>query len=533
MNIDPIGSGERDPEIDKESVWIRRSFVHYGGALLAVIFTTFIGKLLAPYFDLINIAILYLLPVLVAAVRWGRRPSFFAAGLSVFAFDFFFVPPVFSLSVHDMRHFFIFAMFLIVAIVTGTMATRLRTELAKTQERELRTLALYDLSRKIAAESDLQRVLQMVVQKVAESVSGEVVMLVRSVDTDALLEVAAYPAHDRLFDDKEQAVTRWVMGHGEKAGKGTEVLSAAEWLFFPVKAEDKTLAALAVKTKPAERALTSEQLQLIEAFSNLAAVAIIRVNLAHEAEQAKWLSESEKLHAALLNSISHDLRTPLAAITGAVTSLICKETAYNANTEKTLLHTINQGAQRLNRLVGNLLDMVRLESGILKLNTQWCDVEDVVGVALREMKDMLQPHPLDVKIPQGLPLVKADFGLVEHVLMNLLENAVKYSPEGGTISVAARYAEGLLYVSIADRGPTIPHPERERVFDKFYRLNSAKKTSGTGMGLSICKGIVEAHGGKIWVDPSYDTGTQFVFFLPVPEQPGPLSDTREEVSHAL
>ena len=524
---------ETNKGTEKRFASMRESFVPYVKAFLTVVLITLLGEILTPYFDLINIAILYLLPVLISAVRWGRGPSFFAAGLGVLVFDFFFVPPVLSLTVHDVRHVFIFGMFLLVAIVTGTMATKLRNELDKTKEREQRTLALYALSQKIAAESDLKRVLKTFVERVAGTIRGDVIMLVHNPDAEMLLEVAAYPSHNTLSDDKERAVAHWVLEHGQRAGRGTETLSAAQSLFFPVKAEDKTLAVLAIKTEPDGKALASEQLQLIEAFSNLAAVAIIRVNLAQEAEQAKWLAESQKLHTALLNSISHDLRTPLAAITGAVTSLLSKETAYDAGTEKALLDAINEGAQRLNRFVGNLLDMVRLESGILKLNTQWCDIEDIVGVALREMKDILQPHSLQVKIPSGLPLVKADFALIEHVVINLIENAVKYSPEEGMISISARTVNDTVYVTVADGGPTIPRYERERVFDKFYRLHSTKHTSGTGLGLSICKGIIEAHGGKIWVDSPHEPGNQFVFSLPVPEQPGPLPDTKEEVFHAL
>jgi two-component system, OmpR family, sensor histidine kinase KdpD len=518
---------------DKQTAPMSGYLLAYVKAFLTLILVTVLGKALIPYFDLINIALLYLLPVLVSAVRWGRGPSFLAAGLGVLVFDFFFVPPVLSFTVHDIRHVFAFAMFLLVAIVTGTMATRLRNELDKTKEREQRTLALYALSQKIAAESDLQRVLETFVERIAEAIKGEVIVLIHNPDAEALFEVAASPHYNTLADDKERAVAQWVLEHGQRAGRGTETLSAAQWLFFPVKTEDSILAVLAIKTGADGKTLASEQLQLIEAFSNLAAVAIIRVNLAKEAEQVKWLAESEKLHTALLNSISHDLRTPLAAITGAVTSLLSEETSYDAGTKKVLLDTINEGAQRLNRFVENLLDMVRLESGILKLNAQWCDIEDIVGVALRETKDILQPHPLQVRISSGLPLVKADFGLIEHVVINLLENAVKYSPEEGSISISAHAGDDAISVIIADSGPTIPSHERQRVFDKFYRLHSAKHTSGTGLGLSICKGIIEAHRGKIWVDSSHDPGNQFIFSLPVPEQPGPLPDIRKEVTDAI
>jgi two-component system sensor histidine kinase KdpD len=211
---------------------MRKSFVPYVKTFLTVVLITLLGEILTPYFDLINIAILYLLPVLISAVRWGRGPSFFAAGLGVLVFDFFFVPPVLSLTVHDVRHVFIFGMFLLVAIVTGTMATKLRNELDKTKEREQRTLALYALSQKIAAESDLKRVLKTFVERVAGTIRGDVIMLVHNPDAEALLEVAACPSHNTLSDDKERAVAHWVLEHGQRAGRGTETLSAAQSRFF-------------------------------------------------------------------------------------------------------------------------------------------------------------------------------------------------------------------------------------------------------------------------------------------------------------
>jgi len=509
------------------------SFGYYLKAFLLVIIITLLGKTLVPYFDLINIALLYLLPVLISAVRWGRGPSFFSAFLGVLAFDFFFVPPIFSFTVSDVRHIFVFAVFLLIALVTGTMATKLRSELEKTRHREKRTLALYALSKKIAAESDLQKVLKTITEKIAEAINGEVIILIHDSDADVLNEVAATPPGSTLPDDKEHAVAHWVLEHGQNAGKGTAILRGAGEAFFPVKVEDKTLAVLAIKPDSEEGTLTPGQLQLIEAFANLTAVAIIRVRLAKEAERAKWLAESEKLHTALLNSISHDLRTPLASITGAATSLLSEETVYDKEAKRVLLDTIREEAQRMNRFVGNLLDMVRLESGILKLNKEWCDIQDIIGVVLREMKETMQGYPLRVNVPPGLPLVEADFALIEQVMINLLENAVKYSPPGSEISILVHYHEKILLFTVADPGPAIPRIERERVFDKFYRLPYSKHISGTGLGLSICKGIIEAHGGNIWVDSSPEYGNRFTFSLPVSEQPLEQQDTKEGAEHVI
>ena len=492
---------------------------HYLWTFLTITIVTIIGKILTPFFNLTNIVLLYLLPVLISAVRWGRGPSFFAAILGVLAFDFLFVPPVFSFAVNEARDLFVFAVYLIVALVTGTMATKLRNELEKSRQREERTLALYVLSQEIAAETDLPQVLETLVKTVSETIHAQVSILVSDPDDDIVRQAASYPPQHPLPDGKEQAVAHWVLEHGLSAGKGTEILREASELIFPVKAEDKTLAVLAIKMNDEEEAISPEQRQLIEAFANLAAIAIIRVQLAEEAEQAKWLAESEKLHRALLNSISHDLRTPLASITGAATSLLAEGNVYTREAREVFLHTIKEEAQRMNRFVANLLDMVRLESGILKPKAEWCDIQDIIGVVLRAAKETLQQHILKVRIPPELPLVKADFILIEQVMVNLLENAIKYSSQDSAISISAYYHDNMLLITVADPGPAIPLIERDRVFDKFYRLHSSRHISGTGLGLSICKGIIEAHGGQIWVESSPEYGNRFTFSLPVSELP--------------
>jgi two-component system sensor histidine kinase KdpD len=505
----------------------------YLWTFLAVIIVTIIGKILTPFFNLTNIVLLYLLPVLISAVRWGRGPSFFAAFLGVLAFDFLFVPPVFSFTVNETRDLFIFAVYLIVALVTGTMATKLRNELEKTRQREERTRALYALSQEIAAETDLPQVLETLVKTVSETIHAQVSILVSDPDDDIVRQAASYPPQHSSPDGKEQAVAHWVLEHGLSAGKGTEILREASELIFPVKTEDKTLAVLTIKMNNEEEIVSPEQRQLIEAFANLAAMAIIRMRLAKEAEQAKWLAESEKLHRALLNSVSHDMRTPLAAITGAVTSLISEKGVYNEANKDILLHTIKEEAHRMNRFIANLLDMVRLESGILKPKTEWCDIQDIIGVVLRETKETLQKHAVRVNIPRELPLVKADFILIEQVLINLLENAVKYSPRDSEITISAHYNDHKVLVTVADSGPSIPLIEQDRVFDKFYRLHSSRHISGTGLGLSICKGIIEAHGGLIWIESSPEYGNRFTFSLPVSEQPLGQPDMKEGEENAI
>lgn len=495
--------------------------------------TTVIGRLLVPLFDLVNIALIFLLPVLISAVFWGRGPSLLASILGVLCFDFFFVPPVLSFTVSDPSHIFVFVIFLLVSLVTGTLATKLRNELQRTRQREQRTVALYALSREIVAENDLQQVLEKIVKTVADSLDATTMILLHDRETDMLYKGAANPFDSVLPDEKELAVANWVLENGQPAGKGTEVIGEARALFFPIKTEDRTTAVLLIQLKKEESMVSPEQLQLMEAYANLAAVVIIRLQLAKEAEQTKWLAESEKLHMALLNSISHDLRTPLATITGAVTSLLTEGSSYKQDTKNILLQTIKEGAQRMNRFVTNLLDMTRLESGILQLNQEWCDIQDIIGVALREIQETLLGRHLQIDIPPDLPLVKADFALMEHVMINLLENAAKYSPPDRSITISARRSDNALLVMVADLGSAIPVPDRGHVFDKFYRAESSKHQSGTGLGLSICKGIIEAHGGQIWVDSPPESGNRFTVSLPIPEQPVKTPNTEEETSRVV
>ncbi|MCX5806585.1 MAG: DUF4118 domain-containing protein [Proteobacteria bacterium] len=491
---------------------------HYAWAALSVSIVTVIGEILTPYFDLINIVLLYLLPVLISAVRWGRGPSFLSSFMGVLTFNFFFVPPIFTFAVGNMQHLFVLVVFFLVALVTGTTATKLRNELEKTTEREIRTLTLYELSREIAAKADLEQVLKTFLDKVAETVNGTAIVLIQDPNNEVLYKMAA-TLDNAVFDEKEYAVARWVLEHGQPAGRELGIFEGARSLFFfPIKAEDKTIAVLGIRPNIENAALSPEKQQLIETFTNLVAVAIIRLQLAKEAEQAKWLAESEKLHRILLNSISHDFRTPLASITGAVTSLLSEGSVYTQETKNIFLHTIREEAHRMNRFIENLLDMVRLESGALKLNMKWCDIEDIIGVVLRETRDALQEHPLQIDIPPDPPSFMADFILIEHVMINLLENAVKYSLPGSSISISVHCRDRILFLTVADPGPPIPKTEHEHVFDKFYRLYSSKHASGTGLGLSICKGIIEAHGGSIWVDSSPEYGNRFTFSLPVSEE---------------
>ncbi len=502
-----------------------KMLVSYGWILVAIAVVTAIGKAMEPAFDLIDIVLLYLLPVLVSAVRLGLWPSLAASVVGILAFDFFFVPPVLSFAVRDMRHVVSFAVFLLVALVTGTLAARLRSQVRTSRERERRTAALYALSDKMGAAMDIQTVLQTVVSSVSQSIVGDVVVFLPG-DRGNHLGLLAWSGPECFaLTEKERDLAQWTFDLREKADSP---IDGGRHFFVPVCNNEACLAVLVLEL---HRSLTGEEEKDLEALTNLTALAITRVHLAGEAEQVKWLAESEKLHRALLNAVSHDLRTPLASITGAVTDLLLEDQRYDEQTRDALLNTIKEGALRMNRFVTNLLDMARLESGILKLNREWHDMVDIIGVALRETREILPAERVRVVIPDDLPLVHVDFGLIEQVMINLLENSAKYSPPESMVTISFSTGDEYLRVEVADHGPPVPMDDREAIFDKFYRLKSSRHVTGTGLGLSICRGIVEAHGGTIWVEPGQIAGNRFVVALPASRAVRPSFPVEPEERH--
>jgi two-component system sensor histidine kinase KdpD len=468
-------------------------------------------------FDVVNVALLYLLPVLFSAVRWGRWPSILAALTATLCFDVFFVPPELSIKVADLRYLLVFLIFLIVAFITGTLASRLRNQARIAGRREERASALYTLSRQIASETDIQSILKISTKAIASSIEGDVAIYM-SDTSGGLTPQAATAGADRLMESRERAVAQWVFESGEIAGKGTETLSAAMGLFLPLVAEQKKIGVLGVLPNVPEKHLSPRQRRLLESFAGFISLAIAREQMRIEAQQAHYAAESERLRTALFNSVSHDLRTPLASITGAVTSLQ-EEDVYNSDERRALIAAIKDSALQLNHLVGNLLDTARLESGMLQLRKDWCDIQDLIGVALRRSRQVVGDREFRIKMPEEVPLIKADFSLIEQVLVNLLYNAAQYSPPDSEISITVNREDGEIRVTVGDSGPGIAPEDRERVFDKFYRLYAPEHVSGTGLGLSICKAFIEAHGGRIWVEPNPEGGSLFIFSLPLETQP--------------
>lgn len=485
----------------------------YVGVTLWITLLTAILHAFGLAFDLVNIALMYLFPVLFSAVYWGLGPSFYAASMGVLAFDFFFVPPFLSFTVADLRYLVSFAVYLAVAALTASLAARLRQQLNFAKQREAHTASLYVLSRQMTAITDINSLLENVSRQVSDTINTQVAIYLP--DNKDELELTTYSSSHSNWGkgESEMVIAKWVYQHGEMAGRGSNTLRESPGLYVPLRTEDRIYGVLAVNLE--NRNATPENQRLLEALGGLAASAIARVKLGEEAKLAHLTAESERLRTALLDSVSHELRTPLATIIGSATGLIENDKIFSSEDRLDLLSTIRDGALRMNRLVTNLLGMVKLESGMLRLRKELCDVEDIIGVVLSQVKDFQQHREISVILPDPIPFLLGDDVLLEQVLVNVVSNSIKYSPDHSQIVISVKQDESNMIVTVADSGIGIPDADRERIFNKFYRADTTRHVPGTGLGLAICKGIIEAHGGAITAEPNVEKGTVITITLPI------------------
>jgi two-component system sensor histidine kinase KdpD len=476
----------------------------YATGLVLVGAATLVGEIVARFLSPANLVMIYLLAVVYAAIRAGFRPAILTAALSVLAFDFFFVLPHHTFAVADTEYLLTFAALFIVGAVISKLVSRVQEQMRAVRVREEQTDALYALSRDLAAEMKIVAMLGAAIRHITETMEGEIVFLLPK---GQVLEVAAASPGVSL-DDNERAVALWVYHNGQAAGRCTDTLSSADMLYVPMQTAGGVVGVLGVKPSDPLVCASPAQRRLLEAFASQTALAIERAHLAGAAGRAKLLEATQRLESALLNSVSHDLRTPLASITGALSSLRDDPGSLRAEARRELLDTAFEEAERLNRFVGNLLDMTRLEAGALKLKREPHDVPDLIGSALGVLGQRLGGRDIEIDVPSGLPHVSLDFVLMAQVMVNLLDNALKYSPAGTPIEVKARVRGEWLELSVADRGPGIPEEDLERIFDKFYRVSRPDGSSGTGLGLVISKGIVTAHGGRVWAENRPGGGTR-------------------------
>lgn len=457
-----------------------------------------------------NISLVFLPAVLGTATIYGLLPSLYASFLAVAAYNFFFLPPIYTFTVADPANVVALAVFGLVAVLTSHLAAVGRSRLDAAR-RHARTMAdLRDFAGKLAGIGDRDALLRAIAGQIAAMLGVRAAILLPAGKTLAVR--CAAPSEAGVSED-DLAAAQWTWDHDRPAGRGADTLPGARWLFLPLRTERGPVAVLGIT---ADLPPTADQRRLASALADQAAVAIERVALAEDIDRARLMAETERLRSALLNSLSHDLRTPLSSILAAATSLQRHAASYDAAIRAELAATIQGEAERMNRFVNNLLDMTRIESGALAPKREIVDLADVLGFALEAMARPLAGHRVAVDIPADLPMIAGDYMLVEQVVVNLLDNAAKYVPAGGSVTLTGRRGEGTVVLSVADDGPGIPPDRLTRVFDKFYRVHAGdRQRAGTGLGLAICQGFVEAMGGAIAAANRRDgKGAVFTVSLP-------------------
>lgn len=507
------------PQAQVQQQWRRR----YAWAVTASLATALLAWPLMPYLDLANIGLLFLLTVVAVTVRFGRGPSMAAAATAIAAFDFLFVPPRFSLFIYDWQYLITFVAMLAIAIMTGKLTADLRYQAAIALQREARSRALYEYARTLSA--CLQTV--QVFEETRETI--QTVFLAR---TTLLLPDAAgrlqYPDAGARLNVFDMGVAQWAFDHGVPAGLGTDTLPAGDLFYLPLVAPMRTRGVLAIEPEDRGWFTLPEQQEHLAAFGTLAAIALERVHYVDIAQDTLVRMESERLRNSLLSALSHDLRTPLTSLVGLSESLT-RSAPPLSEQQSELAEGLRDEALRMNHLVSNLLDMARIESGNLRLNLQWQTPEEVIGSALHASRMMLSGRDVQLLLAPDLPLVRYDAVAIERVLCNLVENAVKYTPAGTRLAVMAETSEGFLRMQVADAGPGLPPGQEEQLFEKFVRGERESAKPGVGLGLSICRAIVEAHRGLIRAYNLAQGGACFEFLLPLgtpPAIPG-LEDAME------
>lgn len=481
----------------------------YAGAALLAAGALVVAFMLRGLLDLPDLEMIFLLAVMVAAVRFGRGPSMLAAGIGVACYDFFFVEPYYSFSVDDRRYILTFGMFFVLSFAISELTERLRRQEQDARDREERTATLYALTRDLASADALERIAVVVARHAAQNFAANAVVLGADSD-DPLRVLGAWPAGARL-SAKDEGVARWSYEHEAPAGRGTDTLPGADALCMPLLAGRSRLGVLAL-LPPGRAELRVDQRNFLDVLCRQAATALERVRLSEQAKRSAVRAETEEMRSSLLAAVSHDLRTPLASITGAATSLR-DDPDSGAENRRELLDSIVDQAERLERLVSNLLDMTRLAAGATALRRDWVPLDEIVGSALLRLESRLAGRNIRVAIPAELPLLHVDPVLFEQVFVNLLENAAKYTPAGTPIDITASADGDPIEIVVADHGPGLPPGAESRVFDKFYRGPHAG-VPGAGLGLPISKGIVEAHGGTVRAETRGAGGAAFRISLP-------------------
>ncbi|AXE33787.1 sensor histidine kinase [Chromobacterium phragmitis] len=501
--------GKRVPSLlfsDSESGHAARGYL----AAAAVCFaTTELNHLLVPYFELSNVIMVHLLAVVLIATRYGRGPGVLASFLSVAAFDFFFVPPQLSFAVSDTQYLLTFIVMLAVALIISQLTARFRFEATIATYRERRTRALYDLGRELAGALTASQIIETAVERLEPLFRAKVMLFIPN------SEDQLRPATER-GDDAQTGVAQWVFDNQQPAGLGTNTLPSNAALYAPLKAPMRVRGVIALQPEETIHAFLPEQQRLLETCAAQIALALERVHYVEVAQDAIVAMESERLRNSVLSVVSHDLRTPLTTMLGLANMLNAPTLPPGRHSE--IAQSIQDEAIRMTKLVTNLLDMAKLQSGV-KLNKEWQLLDEVVGSAVRACERSLRDHKLELDLSRDLPVLEYDAVLIERVLVNLLENAGKYTPAGSRIELAARHDGDKVRITVTDDGPGLPAHMEQRAFDKFTRGAPESTTPGVGLGLAICRAIIENHGGTIEAGNAQPHGARFSFTLPASPPP--------------
>jgi len=479
----------------------------YVYALIAVATATVVSELIDLWLDVPNLSLVYIAAVLATAVRHGQGPSLAAAGAGMLAHNFFFLPPLYTFTIADPANVLALLFFVIVAVITSQLTASQRTHMLNARAQSETTAELLDFSRRLAGHRKLDELLQLSVQNIARLLMAEAVLLLP--EDGRLVLRAGFPANTQI-EDADLAAATWCWQKAQTAGRGSDTLPGARRLFVPLLSGARAVGVVGVRLPQDEALLSPAQRRILDALCDLAGIAVERVRLAKEVDQAKMLAETEKLRTALLTSVSHDLRTPLASILGSLTSLRAYGEKFDPAARDELLATAQDETERMSRFIGNLLDMTRLGAGALTPKMQACELGEIVGAARGRLGRVLSQHLVEVSIAADFPVLKLDPVLMEQVLVNLLDNAAKYSAEKSVIEVRAERHKFAVTVSVLDEGPGIPAEHLTRIFELFHRVQQGdRQRAGIGMGLTVCRGFVEAMGGTLRASNRPEGGASF------------------------
>lgn len=483
-----------------------------------------LAGLLFPYVDLANIVMVFLLAVVLTGMRTSRGPAAFAAVVNVLMFDFFFVQPRFSFAVADVQYLLTFAVMLTVGLITGQLTASLRYQLRVAEQRESRAHALYEMARDLSGALTNEQVTEISNRSLSTAFKATTTLLVPD-DAGHLQATADPQAH--ALSAADMALAQWAYDKGQPAGLGTDTLASSARLYLPLKAPMRIRGVLAIQPNVMRQLMVPEQRRQLDTFTSLIAIALERVHYVDVARGALVQMESERLRNSLLSALSHDLRTPLTALVGLADSLVRSQPPLSVE-QAGMAVGLHRESLRMSALVVNLLDMARLEAGAVQLRLEWQSLEEVVGSALAASRSVLAQHRVTTDLPSVLPLVRFDAALIERVLCNLIENACKYTPAGSIIHIAAESGKPLIRITVADDGPGFPPGQIGRLFDKFTRGVSESAIPGVGLGLSICRAIIEAHGGTILGESNAAGGATLIISLPAGSPPRVDTETSEE-----